>query len=117
MLAGAVLLTVSVVFRTIDLPLCGVWPTGTHYVWHTLNGCLLFWLLHIAIKHGRRDAGPEAGKHKKSRGPCVPVPGGGSIVLLFDACPPSPFAGWVNELKAAANAPKYSNQLCAVPPY
>ena len=60
MLAGAVLLTVSVVFRTIDLPLCGVWPTGTHYVWHTLNGCLLFWLLHIAIKHGRRDAGPEA---------------------------------------------------------
>jgi len=59
MLVAAVLLTVSIFFRTIDLPLCGSWPTGTHYVWHTLNGCLLFWLLHIAIKHGRRGAGLE----------------------------------------------------------
>lgn len=53
MLAAALLLTVSVTFRTIDLPLCAAWPTGTHYVWHILNGCLLFLLLHIGIKHGR----------------------------------------------------------------
>lgn len=60
MLAGAVLLTVSVIFRTIDLPLCGVWPSGTHYVWHSLNGCLLFWLLHIAVKHARRGDAVQA---------------------------------------------------------
>ncbi|ONI91222.1 hypothetical protein ALI22I_09095 [Saccharothrix sp. ALI-22-I] len=33
---------VSVTLRTLDQPLCGVWPSGTHYFWHLLNAVVLF---------------------------------------------------------------------------
>ena len=44
-------------FRTIDLEVC-TWTVragrgvGTHFLWHTLNGLLLYVLLLGAIRHG-----------------------------------------------------------------
>lgn len=51
--AGA-LLSVSLTLRTLDLPLCAVWPAGTHFAWHILNAAVLFVLLRAAARHGRR---------------------------------------------------------------
>ena len=54
MLVAAIVLTASLAFRTIDLPLCAAWTSGTHYVWHSLNALLLYWLMRIAVDHGAR---------------------------------------------------------------
>ncbi len=45
-LAGGLLLA-SLAFRTLDGPLCPVWPLGTHFVWHLLNGLLLGILIEV----------------------------------------------------------------------
>ncbi len=63
LLLAAILFAISLTFRTIDQPLCAFWPYGTHFVWHTLNALLLFWLLRTAMRHsqsgrtGARGAG------------------------------------------------------------
>lgn len=41
---------ISLTFRTLDLLLCGSWPSGTHFVWHTLNALLIFGLLQILLR-------------------------------------------------------------------
>jgi hypothetical protein len=41
LLAAWALFTVSLALRTADLPLCGLLPLGTHFVWHVLNAVLL----------------------------------------------------------------------------
>ena len=33
---------VSLTARTLDMALCGVWPTGTHFAWHLLNALVLY---------------------------------------------------------------------------
>lgn len=40
---------VSLFFRTIDAALCPVWPLGTHFLWHLLNGALLYLTTRIII--------------------------------------------------------------------
>lgn len=49
---------VSVTLRTLDEPLCGVWPTGTHYFWHTLNAVVLFLVARQVIRSQRAAARP-----------------------------------------------------------
>jgi hypothetical protein len=44
---GALLLVVSLIFRTLDGPLCQSWPLGTHFLWHLLNGFMLGWMIEI----------------------------------------------------------------------
>jgi hypothetical protein len=39
---GTGLFCVSLTVRTIDEPLCRLFPLGTHFVWHLLNAVLLF---------------------------------------------------------------------------
>jgi len=39
----------SLFFRTVDVSLCPVWPLGTHFVWHLLNGVLLYLTFRIII--------------------------------------------------------------------
>ena len=41
---GVVVFCVSLTLRTIDLELCARFPLGTHFLWHLLNGYLL-WLV------------------------------------------------------------------------
>lgn len=51
MAVAGVLLIVSLTFRTLDEPLCAVWPIGTHFLWHILNGILLGWLIETYRRH------------------------------------------------------------------
>jgi hypothetical protein len=55
---GAGLLIASLAFRTLDGPLCGVVPVGTHFMWHVLNGAMLGWMIEVYRRHmvasGRR---------------------------------------------------------------
>lgn len=48
---GAVLFSVSLVFRTVDRGLCQLLPFGTHFIWHLLNAALLYLLLRGLIDH------------------------------------------------------------------
>jgi hypothetical protein len=45
---GAVF-SLSLALRTLDAPLCAAWPAGTHFLWHILNGVVLFSLLRLLI--------------------------------------------------------------------
>lgn len=47
--AGAGLLAVSLVFRTIDAAVCPVLPWGTHVLWHLLNAAMLWWMIRVLV--------------------------------------------------------------------
>jgi len=38
--------------RSLDPLVCGMWPMGTHFLWHLLNALLLFVLIRVVIVHG-----------------------------------------------------------------
>lgn len=48
---GAGLLALSLFFRSIDEAVCNSFPLGTHFLWHTLNGILLGWLILVLHRH------------------------------------------------------------------
>src|SRR6266853_394735 len=52
---AAMIFTVSLALRTIDLAACDTFPLGTHFSWHLLNAVVLYVLLRTAIK----EAGAE----------------------------------------------------------
>lgn len=58
--AACGLFVVSLAFRTLDGPACPAFPIGTHFLWHLLNGLLLYLLLADLIRHGRRRTGGAA---------------------------------------------------------
>lgn len=47
MAVGAMILVVSLFFRTVDEPLCRSFPLGTHFIWHVLNGLMLGWMIEV----------------------------------------------------------------------
>jgi hypothetical protein len=55
--ALGLLFAVSLGFRILDPALCKVLPVGTHFLWHLLNGWLLYLLLAGLIRHGIRPGG------------------------------------------------------------
>jgi len=56
LLATALVLAVSLAFRTVDLTVCGALPLGTHFVWHALNGLVLYLMLRAAMAGRKRPA-------------------------------------------------------------
>lgn len=59
MAMGALLLIVSLTFRTLDGPLCATVPMGTHFMWHILNAVMLAWMIETYSRHmlaGRRHS-------------------------------------------------------------
>lgn len=60
LVAGGLIFAASLAFRTLDQDICpmtaitavGRGPLGTHFIWHCLNGLLLFLLLRAAILFG-----------------------------------------------------------------
>lgn len=48
---GAGILIVSLTARTLDEPLCSAIPTGTHFLWHILNGLMLGWMIEVYRRH------------------------------------------------------------------
>ena len=45
MAQAAGVFVLSLTARTLDQPLCPVWPWGTHFVWHLLNAWVLYRLI------------------------------------------------------------------------
>ncbi len=58
MALGALILTVSLVFRSLDMALCAGWPLGTHFLWHLLNAAMLGWMIELLRR--AMLAGPAA---------------------------------------------------------
>lgn len=52
-LTAALIFAVSLTSRTLDSPLCDTMPIGTHYIWHTLNGIVLYLVTHAAVVRWR----------------------------------------------------------------
>lgn len=55
LLGAAALFAVSLALRTVDMQACELVSTGTHPLWHILNGAVLFWLVQIARRAGRHS--------------------------------------------------------------
>jgi hypothetical protein len=62
---AAGIFAVSLVFRTMDGPLCGWIPIGTHFLWHLFNALLLWVLISALVEHGR--APPPAARAASAR--------------------------------------------------
>ena len=58
--AAAGVFFVSLTFRSIDQPVCGSFATGTHFLWHILNGVLLGIVMLAFIRHGASGGAPLA---------------------------------------------------------
>ena len=54
LLLAAATFAVSLTFRTVDTPFCETLPFGTHFMWHVLNGCVLFIVVRALVLFGRR---------------------------------------------------------------
>lgn len=48
---GAGLLVLSLTFRSLDMPVCGALPLGTHFLWHLLNALMLGWMITVWRRH------------------------------------------------------------------
>lgn len=57
MALGAGILVVSLAFRTLDGPVCGALPFGTHFLWHLLNALMLAWMIEVWRRHMLAKAG------------------------------------------------------------
>lgn len=51
LLVGAILLVISLIFRTLDGPLCAIFPVGTHFLWHLVNAVMLGWMIEVWRRH------------------------------------------------------------------
>lgn len=64
---ASVVFLVSMTFRTLDLELCelsriGGHLFGSHFMWHTLNGVMLYILLRAAIRYGEPQPSTQRGR-------------------------------------------------------
>lgn len=48
---GAAILSLSITARSLDEPLCEVWPIGTHLGWHIFNAIMLGWMIEVYRRH------------------------------------------------------------------
>lgn len=55
-LLAALIGVVSLFFRVIDNAICEQIPTGTHFLWHSLNAVLLYILMKQVIRNVNREA-------------------------------------------------------------
>ncbi len=42
LLTATLTFMLSLTFRSVDMAFCSVWPIGTHFMWHVLNGVVLY---------------------------------------------------------------------------
>jgi hypothetical protein len=54
---GAGLLTVSLIFRSLDEIVCTAFPLGTHFLWHILNATMLGWMIEVYRRHMLAERG------------------------------------------------------------
>ncbi|MBX3514068.1 MAG: ceramidase domain-containing protein [Xanthobacteraceae bacterium] len=53
-LSAAALFMLSLSFRIVDPSVCGAFPLGTHFLWHCLNGALIYLMLWTVIRAKQR---------------------------------------------------------------
>lgn len=53
LLWAAAILLASLTFRTLDPVVCAQVPIGTHFLWHLLNGLLLYLTVYALLVHSR----------------------------------------------------------------
>lgn len=53
LLLAAPVFTLSLLARIVDPRLCGAFPSGTHFLWHLLNGGCFFLVLESLLVHAR----------------------------------------------------------------
>ncbi|MEI2386506.1 ceramidase domain-containing protein [Breoghania sp. JC706] len=58
MIMTALMFTLSLVLRTMDGPVCGWFPIGTHFMWHVLNAVVIYMLLRLIV-HARQPKRQE----------------------------------------------------------
>ncbi len=51
LLLASVVFMMSLTFRSVDMALCAALPMGTHFMWHVLNGCVLYLAVRGFIKN------------------------------------------------------------------
>ncbi|MFC9848096.1 ceramidase domain-containing protein [Streptomyces sp. NPDC060223] len=51
--AAAVVFAVALSARTVDEEICGAFPLGTHFLWHTLDGVLVFLVSRALVRRWR----------------------------------------------------------------
>ena len=49
LLLATLIFTLSLTLRTIDTAICSIWPLGTHFIWHLLNGLTLYLTMGILL--------------------------------------------------------------------
>ena len=49
MVLAILVFLLSFAARTLDMPVCGRFPLGTHFIWHLLNATLLYLLVRLCI--------------------------------------------------------------------
>lgn len=64
---AAAVFALSLTFRTIDHASCAALPMGTHFLWHTLNGVVLYLLVRGAIRHRALGAPPLSRGERDAR--------------------------------------------------
>lgn len=58
----------SFIFRSLDEQLCDVWPVGTHFLWHILNGAVLgLAIAPLALGPSRGEGGQHDGARRADR--------------------------------------------------
>lgn len=57
--AGAAVLVLSLVFRSLDHRVCAALPLSTQFLWHLLNGLMRGWMIEVWRRH---VAIPPAGR-------------------------------------------------------
>lgn len=48
--AATAIFMISLTVRTLDMHLCEIWPMGTHFIWHILNGTMIALLFQGLIR-------------------------------------------------------------------
>ncbi|MGR3713444.1 MAG: ceramidase domain-containing protein [Shimia sp.] len=51
------ILMVSLTMRSVDIPICGVLPLGTHFLWHILNAIMLGGMIEVYRRHVQAQQG------------------------------------------------------------
>nr|WP_132124566.1 ceramidase domain-containing protein [Actinocrispum wychmicini] len=55
---AALIFAVSLTARTLDEPMCAQMPIGSHYIWHLLNGLVLYVVTYAAVSRWRQVLQP-----------------------------------------------------------
>ncbi len=55
---AALIFTVSLALRSVDLAVCDAFPLGTHFMWHLLNAAVLYVLLRTAMIGTAKETAP-----------------------------------------------------------